>query len=180
MSDQERTLAWLNEALKLEERGRAGYRKAEAEAGDPLAKELFGRLAELEDDHVERFKEIFQQVSQHRHWPASARHKLPQALAQGALRSWFLKPLLKNKNRFKNADIEAAVQTGVDFEQASVAFYQDNLARAQGAAPGEREFLAAMAAEEQIHLEILNELKLYYTDPEAWSLQMDHALLDGA
>lgn len=180
MSDQKKTLAWLDEAIKLEECGRTGYRKAEAEASDPLAKELFGRLAELEDDHVERIREIFQQVSQDQRWPDSAKHKRPQALTREALRSWFLEPLAKNKGRYRGADVEAAVRIGVDFEDASVKFYQANLALVKDSDPGEKAFLAAMVKEEETHLGILNELKLYYSDPEAWSLEMDHAILDGA
>lgn len=180
MSDQNRTLAWLDEAIKLEERGRAGYRKAEAETSDRLAKELFGRLAELENEHATRIREIFQQVSQSRLWPASAKRQPHPELTKEALRKWFLEPLAKHKGAYKDADIEAAVQIGADFEAASVKFYQASLAQAESAAPGEKEFLEAMVKEEQSHLGILNELKLYYQDPEAWMLEMGHAGLDGA
>lgn len=178
MSDHQRTLAWLGEAIKLEERGRAGYQKAQAEMGDPLARELFGRLGDLENDHIVRIKELFEQISQNQAWPKDKgpAPAAPQTLAE--LRAWFKEPLTKNKGLYQGADALKAAEIGADFEAAAVDFYKAHLAGATS--EGERKFLTALMKEEETHLAWLNELKLYYRDPESWALEVARGGLDGA
>ncbi len=67
---------------------------------------------------------------------------------------------------------------GLDFESASVKFYQEHRARTTD--PLEAAFLDQMILEEKEHWKALKDTRYYLTDPEGWFMEKERAGLDGA
>ena len=59
----------LREALKMEEDGKAFYKKAMEKANSKLAKEIFQSLISAEEKHVKRISELYRALEQTGQWP---------------------------------------------------------------------------------------------------------------
>lgn len=172
MTKQNRAEIWLNKALEMEHRGRDYYLAAAKKAADDLARDFFNNLADQELYHIEAIKKIYAKLGDDSCWLAGGDHK------DGGkdLNQLFLR---LNKNQPKvEADILAALDHGLKFETETAALYEQEIPRAECAA--EKEFLTKMVGEERGHHQMLADMKLFYTDPEAWADKMDGGHLDGA
>ena len=83
----------------------------------------------------------------------------------------------KKKIKAETTDLEA-IDIGLDFESASVKFYQDH--RAKAVDPIETAFLDQMIQEEKEHWKALKDTRYYLTDPEGWFMEKERAGLDGS
>lgn len=171
MKDNNRVEIWLNKALELENRGFDFYLDASEKAGDPQARDFFKYLSDQEKIHINIIKKIFGNLTSDTCW---ANHPAHQA-DEKTLNQIFLK-MSKNKPS-KDAGIIKAIDNGIMFETEAMNFYKDEITRA--GCDDEKKFLTALAAEENDHRQQLEDLKLYYSDPEAWQERMDHGHLDG-
>ncbi len=74
-------------------------------------------------------------------------------------------------------DLEA-LDVGVGMEQAAINFYLGEEPKAADTL--EKQFITQMIAEERSHLRALEDLKLFFTNPESWHTEVEHHGLDGA
>ncbi|MEW5723087.1 MAG: ferritin family protein [Thermodesulfobacteriota bacterium] len=165
---------WLTTALDLEEKGRRHYLETVRTCRNPVGREVFQMLADYEVQHIERIREIAASPGPGRPWTEGlASFEVPTDLGRV-----FRALTGQHQARQAEADEVAALEMGLEFESASIKFYQDRQAQARD--PLEKKFLGLMVAEERGHLNLLSDLRLYYTDPESWYLEKDRVTLDGA
>jgi rubrerythrin len=169
------SLEMLAAALEMEEKGKAFYQKAEQSCQNPWCREMFSALAAEEVIHSRRIKQIHDTLNSARCWTKDWETVKDSHKELGAL---FQELAAKERTRIKaeTSDLEA-VDIGLDFESASVKFYQDH--RAKTTDPLEAAFLDQMILEEREHQKALQDTRYYLTDPEGWFIEKEHAGLDG-
>jgi rubrerythrin len=174
-SDVQCSLEMLATALEMEEKGRAFYEKALATAQDPLGREMFTSLAQEEVVHTARIKQLHDTLTTGRCWTRDwEKQPKPEKDLGGLFRK--LASQEKEKITAATSDLQA-IDIGLDFESASVAFYEAQRATAKD--PLEKEFLDQMILEEKSHLQALKDTWYYLTDPEGWFMEKERAGLEG-
>jgi len=172
---QDKAMQMLATALEMEEKGQEYYLKASQTTNNEMGREIWKLLADYEVQHMERIKEIYDSLKAGQGWREDlALFSVPTDLGQ------VFRRLAKNQKehiRADTGDIEA-LGVGIDFESAAIKFYEDHSALAED--PLEKKFVDLMAEEERTHLNLLSDMKMYYTDPESWFMEKERAGLDGA
>jgi rubrerythrin len=163
-------------ALQMEEKGKEFYEKALAKTKNKFGKEIFMQLINSEKEHVDRIKRICEDIENGVCWYEQpefkkAKHKDIQDI--------FRKLAVKlGKNIKPGSSALEALSLGVDLENRSIKFYQEELLAATD--EHERDFLGYMIIEERSHYAALSDIQLYLKDPEAWFQEHEHAAYDGA
>jgi rubrerythrin len=169
------SLDMLAAALEMEEKGKAFYEKAAETCRDPLGREVFLSLIQDEIVHSRRIQRLHDSLTSGKCWTREweSLEKPPQDL--GAL---FQELAVKEKEKIKpeTSDIEA-IDIALDFELASISFYNDHMARSGD--PLEKDFLNQMVLEERDHYRALKDTRYYLTDPEGWFIEKERAGLEG-
>ncbi len=172
----ESSLAMLDKALEMEKKGKDFYEKAAGSCRNEIGREVFQTLKRDEDIHIARIVEIYSALTKGGAWSSEWKAK---EFSHGDLAVFFLDLARKHQTRTTAdaGDIQA-LEIGIDFELGSVAFYEKRLAAAEDAL--EREFIGRMVVEEKSHHKILEDAKLYLTDPSSWFREHERGGLDGA
>lgn len=169
------SLDMLATALEMEEKGKAFYEKAGKSCQDPQCTEIFSTLMADEMIHTNRIKKIHETLNAGKCWTRDWESlKKPS----GDLGAFFRDLAFKERKKIKaeTTDLEA-IDIGIDFELASVKFYQDH--RAKASDPIEAAFLDQMTLEEKEHYRALKDTRYYLTDPEGWFIEKERAGLEG-
>jgi rubrerythrin len=166
----------LATALEMEEKGKAFYQQAVNTCRNPQCKEIFSALVKDETLHQSRIKQIHATLTSGKCWTRDWESIKGFSEDLGLL---FKNLANRERKRIKpeTTDLEA-VDIGLDFESASVKFYQEH--RARTAVPLEAAFLDQMILEEKGHWSALKDTRYYLTDPEGWFMEKERAGLDGA
>ncbi|MCD6499309.1 MAG: ferritin family protein [Deltaproteobacteria bacterium] len=173
---QQRTIDMVQTALEMEEKGKAFYDKAITECSNELGNDIFTKLRDDELVHVERIKDIVADLTGGKGWTDSWKTHQPDHEDLGTVFRQLAEKHGKNIVA-STGDIEA-LAVGIDFEQKTVTFYQEALARAEDVM--ERAFVEQMIEEEKGHHRVLSDMKLYLEHPETWFSEHEHQHLDGA
>ena len=170
----DRSMIMLNTALELEEKGKKYYDQAAKTTKNKFGREIWKILADYELEHIQKIREIYDSLKGGGAWS----EELASMTVSKDIGSVLRKLTEKQKEHIKadTGDVEA-LDVGVDFESASIKFYEDHLAQAEDHL--EKKFIKAMVAEERGHLNLLADLRYYYTDPESWFMEESRAGLDG-
>jgi rubrerythrin len=170
------SLDMLSTALEMEEKGKAFYEKAEKSCRDPQCREIFSTLMADELIHTGRIKQIHENLTAGKCWTRDWESVKGPSKNLGA---FFRDLAAKERKKIKaeTTDLEA-IDIGIDFELASVKFYQDR--RAKAVDPLEAAFLDQMTLEEKEHFKALKDTRYYLTDPEGWFIEKERAGLEGA
>ena len=133
----DRALEAVRKAFEIELGGHAFYERAARDAGDPQLRELFGRFAEMEKEHMETLSKRY-----HADLPApSADFQVDRAA------------IFAGVDR-KPEDPANLFRIAIAFEQRAVDFFATEGERAP-AGSAERELYRELAAEEREHVELL-------------------------
>ena len=174
MAPNEKTLTWLKTALEMEEKGKKHYDQAALTSRNELGREIFKMLSDYEVEHQKRIREIYAKLEGGESWTGD----LAEFEAVTDLTGVFRELAKKQAAEKVRADDVEALNMGMDFENASIRFYQEQSRAARDS--HEKRFLDLMTLEERGHLNVLADMRLYYTDPEAWYIEKDRVHLDGA
>jgi rubrerythrin len=171
----DRSMQMLKTALEMEEKGRKYYEKAAGTAHNELGREIFQMLGNYEVEHAERIQQIYESLKNGQGW----KQELANFPVISDLGHIFARLAGQQKEHIRadTGDVEA-LGVGIDFESASIDFYEQHLS--QAAEPLEKQFLKRMIEEERQHLNLLADMRMYYTDPESWLLEKSRGHLDGA
>jgi rubrerythrin len=176
MGDHEKSLVMLEKALSMEHKGKDFYQRAIDTCKNDLGREIFVTLKSDEDVHIERITEIAEALKAGRPWGDDWKTR---TVAHKDLTSFFGDLSEKHRpDETADAGDVDALNVGIDFELRSVRFYEAALGAADD--PGEREFAEQMIIEEKSHHRILEDAKLYLTDPSSWFREHERGGLDGA
>lgn len=168
-TEKEKTLAALRTAIQMEIDGKEFYLQASQSSQNPLGIRLFQILAKEEDNHRRRFEDIFRLIQEQKSWPAVKFQ--PQA---GELKTIF--SLASQKIQQTNTEMEA-VQKAMEMENKTRDYYQEMAKKAVYQA--EKEYLTALAEEEQEHHMTLLDYYEYLKDPAGWFTIKERQSLDG-
>jgi rubrerythrin len=145
--------AALKVALEFEEKGRNFYRKTAADARDPLSRKLFSDLAEDEEKHAGRIREIFAGLSLTLAWP----HSPDQGnLMERELKAFFL----AHKDTLRPETYAGeGYAFAMEMERAGMELYLQFAEESRD--PQEKEFFRALAEEEKMHLDALVNVHMF-------------------
>lgn len=165
----------LKTALQMEVDGKEFYQKSGEKSYSPLARTLFQHLAEQEDIHYKKIKEIYEAVTRKQGWPEEEtvlKH-------EKSLRNVFREAI---EDMGKNAKVASgeleAIKIGLKLEDQSYSFYRSRDKEATSHA--EKAFYQVLTAEERIHYLTLLDSYEYLSDPQGWFSKSEHWGLDGA
>jgi rubrerythrin len=165
-------------ALELKEKKKLLYEGAMKSCtdADSVGRETFRMLMDAEEEHSRRLQDVYEELKQGKDWEAACRYYPDQA---EGVRVHFEKLAAEVAARPEACpDQVGAIDAGLEFEDASIRFFEKQLPRATE--EGEREFIERMVVDEREHYRTLADLKYYYTDTEGWFMEKSRARLDGA
>jgi len=175
-NEPEAALDMFCTAMEMKERKRTLYEDAMKACPDQVGIETFRMLRDAEQEHVQRIKDIYEELKKGKVWTGTCRlHTF-----EGEGKKTLLRKIAEEHGKVPQACVDdvAAIETGLKLENASIEFFENRLAQAVESV--EREFLERMIAEEREHHILLADLKYYYLDPESWFIEKGRARLDGA
>ena len=163
-------------ALEMKERKRALYEDAMKACPDQVGIETFRMLMDGELDHVKRIQELYEQLKHGRVQPDACKYHEFETEDKKAI----LRKIAEEHGKMPKACVDdvVAIETGMQLEDASIAFFEKRLNESADAL--EKEFLRGLINEEREHYVLLADLKFYYVDPEGWFMEKSRARLDGA
>ena len=164
----------LEKALQMEIEGKEFYHKAGQRSDNPLAKELFQRLAEEEDVHMQKVNEVYEAIKSRAGWP----EKETTFKHEKSLRSVFREAIEGMDREVKASPSELeAIKIAMNMEDKSYSFYRSRSEEA--ASSTEKSFYQALTAEEREHHLTLLDSYEYLTDPQGWFTKKEHWGLNG-
>jgi rubrerythrin len=174
ISEQDKTLKGLRIAIQMEIDGKEFYLKAGKESGNELGRKLLEKLASEEDNHRQRFEQIYTSIKAKRGWPTVDF----QPDGGRTLRTIFARATetMSAGGKVPNTELDA-IQTAMGMENKTFDYYTRQGASASQDA--EREFYYTVAGEEREHYLVLLDYYEYLKDPAAWFVQKEHPSLDG-
>jgi rubrerythrin len=143
----------LEKAIKFESDGLDYYQRLADEMNDPTVKRLFALLAEAEKNHIQRVREIYEELKDKPGWPSVE----SMIARQSGNHDAFELETLKCAGIGCDAGIAQALDKAAAMEEAGVAFYRERLDLAS--CDAEAKFFSALVAEEELHLELLQKAK---------------------
>ncbi len=175
MSEQTRRMtSALETALQMEVEGKEFYQKTGQKSVSPLVQELFKHLAEQEDVHYRRVKEVHDAVKTGSRWPQKeSTFQRPRSLQR----------VFKDAIKRMGAHFEApsseieALKIGMNMEDKSYSFYRNREEEAES--PAEKAFYKALTGEERVHYLTLQSSHEYLSNPEGWFTMKERWSLDG-
>jgi len=175
MTDQRaKLLAALQYAVRMEIDGQRYYTEHAALMKNIPGKRLFIQLAMEEADHRQRFEAVHEAISRARGWPAPGKGQGQGESVKTIFAGWVAE--LSSHPVAAKTELEA-VQKALDMENISFELYQGRCEEASDQA--QKDFYAALAAEEKGHYLVLLDYYEYMTNPAYWFASKEHHSLDG-
>jgi len=171
-----KSLEMLSKALEIEKKGMDYYKKAVGACENELGKKMFQMLLDDEKVHMGRIKKIYESLEGGGKWS----EKMSEFKSHRNDVNNLFKEIAKKHGKEIHAltsDVEA-LKVGMNFELATVKFYEESLKDASDDL--ERKFIKRMVGEENYHYDALSDAHFYLTNPEAWFLEKEKITLDGA
>jgi rubrerythrin len=165
----------LETALQMEAEGKKFYLDSAAKGGTPVLRKFFQRLAEDEDQHAQKAREVYDAIKANKGWPEK------ETLFKHATD---LKSVLDEA--FEDMDAEPvkpstteldAFKTAMAMEDKSYAFYKSRFEEATS--PAEKSFYKALTGEERVHYLALLDSSEYLDHPQGWFSRKERWSLDG-
>ena len=158
----------------MENDGKECYRQASQGSGNEVGRKLLQSLALEEDNHRQKFVEMYQAMQKKKGWPAI--NFRPD-------RGKNLRALFAGTCKITGVNVKAvvteidAINTAINKEKKSYDFYK--LQSQNAIYDAERDFYETLAAEEMEHELILGNYYEYLSDPVDWFTRVEHHSLDG-
>ena len=176
MEDAPGIMNILLSAIQMEIDGREFYLKAGEKSNNELARSLFKTLADEENLHQEKAREIYNTVKAGGDWPDQDMSFEQEKQKVDTIFSVALKNA-EHAAIESPSDLEA-VRIALDMENKSFEFYKKQGGEATH--PAEMKFYQALASQEKWHYMTLLDTEEYLSDTEGWIMAKQHITLDGA
>lgn len=150
----------LEKALDFEKEGYEFYKKIAAEMQNPLAKRLFESLAEQENEHMKRIKEIYGSLN----FDVDSNHFQKAASIEEELKKLFFE--LEESRRKMPLDHMEGYKLAMEMEKKGYNMYREFAQSA--ASESERKFFEALIQEEKEHLNSLDNVYRFLTETPTW------------
>lgn len=172
--DAQKRMETLKKAMAIELKEKGYYIAAAEAAANPVAKQLFERLALEEDVHAEKFKAIEAELSQGKDWPAIAAPEWGGS---------HLKAVVAAFNNAAPGEVVVA-RSELDAMKEAMAKELEAYDMYRGRAmettsQAEKKFYTTLASEERMHHLALLDSFEYLTDPAGWYTVKEKWTLEG-
>ena len=162
----------INTGIQIEGEGLKVYEDAAARSTHPFAKQMFASLANDERRHAEWFRRLGEDMG-----VAASLLKVGapddfKKSIQGIFKE--LREQIEGKPADTN-DVEV-IRVALGLEEKSYDLYSG---AAENASGDVKDVLLRIAAEENNHYKILDDVLLYLTDPEKWNIKEENPVIDG-
>jgi len=172
--EAKRMMEILQDAIQMEVDGKEFYQQASRRSSNRLARELFQRLADEEDDHQKKFQQIYEALKEGQDWPDVK----PPSQKGKRLKSIFAEATKELGSKIKVSQSELdTIKTAMDMENKTYDFYHSR--SEQSTFPVEKQFYQALAADERGHYLALLDSYEYLTDPVGWFTVKERWTLEG-
>jgi len=172
--EAKRMMEILQDAIQMEVDGKEFYQQASRRSSNRLARELFQRLADEEDDHQKKFQQIYEALKEGQDWPDVK----PPSEKGKRLKSIFAEATKELGSKIKVSQSELdTIKTAMDMENKTYDFYHSR--SEQSTFPVEKQFYQALAADERGHYLALLDSYEYLTDPVGWFTVKERWTLEG-
>jgi rubrerythrin len=162
----------LRQALRMEEDGKAFYRKAMERVGSKMAREIFQSLIKAEEKHVERIKELYASLEKTGEWPdvVLARDN------KGRVENIFAAAMASMPEKVKgtSTDIDA-LKMAAKLEDEGMKYYQTKADATDH--PFEKKFYRLLVLEEGEHFVSILDTIEYLEDPQGYFSQVERGTL---
>lgn len=165
----------LQVALDNERKEKEFYRLQAERTKNPLGKAMFSRIAEEEEEHERRIKELHETWRTGKTWPETVPLTVGNTRVPNVLKDFVKKA---KEAPPTDADDLAAVRQALEFEAKGAAFYAR--LRDEVKDPKEKAFFNLLADIEHEHYLSLKDTEEYFLDPAAWFRLKEKGGLDGA
>ncbi len=167
----------LEEALKLEEDGRAFYLEGMNRVKNGLSKESLQRLADEELTHMERIRDGYQRIQEGKSFAWESRNNIRKS-SREFFENVFTEAQKKMEELVTPASVETDVlKTAMELESKAHRFYLD-----QAKVTHEekvKEFLDFLASEEYRHYNLLYNTLEYISNPTEWNYREEKPIFEG-
>lgn len=162
----------INTGIEIEGEGLKVYEDAAARSTNPFTKQMFASLANDERRHAEWFRRLGEDVG-----VAGSLLKVGapddfKKRIQGVFKE--LREQIEGKPA-EARDVEA-IEIALGLEEKSYDLYAG---AAKDASGDVKDVLQRIAAEENNHYKVLDDVLLYLTDPEKWNIKEENPVIDG-
>jgi rubrerythrin len=172
MSDR-KTAEAIQAGLETEQQGLKAYEAAAARSRHPFARKMFESLANDERRHAEWFAKL---AAERGVAPAPLDRLDPDGFLK-SIRKTFKGLRAKIRGMSPDADDIKAIEVALTLETKSFQMY-DKAAKS-ATDPAEKALFQFIAREENNHWAILDDARLYLTNPEKWNIKQEAPLIDG-
>jgi len=165
----------LKNAIKMEEDGKKYYLKCAEKTKNELGKKLFRTLADYENLHIRKIKEVHQKLKEDK--------KLEVITSTGGdvkkLRAGIFSEALEkiDLNVKPDTDDLSALKEGMRLEEISEEYYNKAAKGTDGTF--EKRFYLTLAEEERGHYLLLFDTYEYFSNPEQWFIAHERPALEG-
>ena len=174
-SEQEKILQAINMAIDMELDGKECYLAASRDSTNEAGRTLLKSLADEEDNHRLKFKELYDTIREGRDWPfIELRADKARDIRNTLVRTCQV-PGINVTGTSNELD---AVKVAVDKEKKSYDFYEDQAKNATYST--EKEFYERLAGKEREHELALLDCYDYLTETAGWFVKTEHPSLDGS
>jgi rubrerythrin len=150
----------IKTALDFEEKGRAFYTQQAQTVKDVLSRKLFATLAEDEVRHAQRIREIYAGLNTPQSWPKDLG---PHRNLQADFKAFFV----AHQRELKPGSTQLqGYEFALQMERRSVELYRQAVTQSRN--DRERAFFSALAEEEKNHLEAIQNVHYFLTQPGDW------------
>jgi len=168
-------MASLELALKNEKTEMEFYRNEAKRSKNRLAREIFLKLADEEQEHMTRIGELNDKLISEGSWPRD----MPLKVKDTDIRRVLDQTLAKVSSSDDHDDDDVrALERAVEFEAKGALFYASLSESCEN--PMEKNFFEFLSKIEREHQLSLADSLAYLKDPESWMMQHERAGLDGA
>jgi rubrerythrin len=169
----------LREALAIEQAGEDFYRRAAETCDNPVAHETFVALAQVEQEHANYFRAVYDAMAQTGKWPAAdavelAHHEVP-AMAKTIFDQ--ARCDAEECAVVMCAELHQLYEAAMDKERASIRLYETQATESDN--PDEQTFYSFLVGQERGHLELLANTQKFLDDPSHWFFDQEQWIVEG-
>jgi len=173
--ENQKRLETLKKALAIEVQEKSYYLKAAESAANPVARQLFDRLALEEDEHAKKFRAIEAELSQGKDWPQTVEAPTTGGSHLKAVVAAFNKGTTKTVKAARS-ELDA-MKEAMGKELQAYDMYRGRAA--ETSSQWEKKFYTTLAGEERMHHLALLDSYEYLTDPAGWYTVKEKWTLEG-
>lgn len=166
-------------AIELEKKGYDFYSKSAADSKNPLLSATLASLAEREFDHIERIRQIQDQLLKDEKQRSDWLKNVFVPPSKNELIESIVKRLgsISTKAGQETDNLTRIYETALEFERNSVALYEKLAGQQKDKII--KDFFLALVKEENEHFEILDETMKYLNNPGDWFKEQERWIVEG-